>query len=111
ARVQWTPTGTNVPDYPRLAQLWWQYIAEAASGDKTPQEALDGLAEAQDTMRARFERAQVQPKCGPKTSDPRHRAYRLSEPGAPKPKLENEKPQGQTVSYSELIKSWEQERN
>jgi glycerol transport system substrate-binding protein len=28
ARVQWTPTGTNVPDYPRLAQLWWQNIGQ-----------------------------------------------------------------------------------
>ncbi|MEM1362947.1 MAG: ABC transporter substrate-binding protein, partial [Pseudomonadota bacterium] len=26
ARVRWSPTGTNVPDYPRLAQLWWQNI-------------------------------------------------------------------------------------
>ncbi|MCQ2028922.1 ABC transporter substrate-binding protein [Stutzerimonas zhaodongensis] len=110
ARVQWTPTGTNVPDYPRLAQLWWQYIAEAASGDKTPQEALDGLAEAQDTMMARLERAKVQPKCGPKMNEPRDPQYWLSQPGSPKPKLENEKPQGETVSYDELIKSWEQER-
>ncbi|WP_407297389.1 ABC transporter substrate-binding protein [Stutzerimonas zhaodongensis] len=110
ARVQWTPTGTNVPDYPRLAQLWWQYIAEAASGDKTAQEALDGLAEAQDTMMARLERAKVQPKCGPKLNEPRDPEYWLSQPGAPKPKLENEKPQGQTVSYNELIKSWEQAR-
>ena len=22
ARVAWTPTGNNVPDYPKLAQLW-----------------------------------------------------------------------------------------
>ncbi|VXC73338.1 ABC transporter substrate-binding protein [Pseudomonas sp. 9Ag] len=110
ARVQWTPTGTNVPDYPRLAQLWWQYIAEAASGDKTPQEALDGLAEAQDTMMARLERAKVQPKCGPKLNEPRDPEYWLSQPGSPKPKLDNEKPQGQTVSYDELIKSWEQAR-
>lgn len=110
ARVQWTPTGTNVPDYPRLAQLWWQYIAEAASGDKTPQQALDGLAEAQDTMMARLERAKVQPKCGPKMNEPRDPEYWLSQPGSPKPKLENEKPQGQTVSYDELIKSWEQKR-
>ena len=110
ARVQWTPTGTNVPDYPRLAQLWWQYIAEAASGDKTPQEALDGLAEAQDTMMARLERANVQPKCGPKLNEPRNPEYWLSQPGSPKAKLDNEKPQGQTVSYDELIKSWEQAR-
>ena len=42
ARVQWTPTGTNVPDYPKLAQLWWQNIGDASSGAKTPQ-AGDGL--------------------------------------------------------------------
>ena len=23
ARVQWMPAGANVPDYLRLAQLWW----------------------------------------------------------------------------------------
>ena len=23
-RVAWTPTGINVPDYPKLAQLWWE---------------------------------------------------------------------------------------
>ena len=42
ARVQWTPTGNNVPDYPKLAQLWWQNIGDASSGAKTPQ-AGDGL--------------------------------------------------------------------
>ena len=57
ARVQWSPTGTNVPDYPKLAQLWWQYIAQAASGEATPQKALDGLAEAQDRVMERLERA------------------------------------------------------
>jgi hypothetical protein len=36
ARVAWTPTGTNVPDYPKLAQLWWQNIGEAVSGEVTP---------------------------------------------------------------------------
>ena len=41
ARVQWTPTGVNVPDYPKLAQLWWQNIGDASSGAKTPQEAMD----------------------------------------------------------------------
>ncbi|PAU57704.1 ABC transporter substrate-binding protein [Pseudomonas sp. PIC25] len=107
ARVQWTPTGTNVPDYPRLAQLWWQFIAEAASGDKTPQEALDGLAAAQDTMLARLERSGVQGECGPKLNEPRDPEYWLNQPGAPKPKLENEKPKGETVSYDELVKSWE----
>ncbi|TBU73938.1 ABC transporter substrate-binding protein [Pseudomonas daroniae] len=110
ARVQWTPTGTNVPDYPRLAQLWWQYIAEAASGDKTPQEALDGLAEAQDTMLGRLERSNVLGECGPKLNEPRDPQYWFDQPGAPKPKLANEKPKGETIAYEELLKSWEQAR-
>jgi glycerol transport system substrate-binding protein len=37
ARVAWTPTGTNVPDYPKLAQLWWKNVAQAVTGEKTPQ--------------------------------------------------------------------------
>ena len=60
AREQWTPTGTNVPDYPKLAQLWWQNVADAAAGEKTPQQAMDSLAEAQDRVMMRLERAGVQ---------------------------------------------------
>ena len=45
ARVHWTPTGTNVPDYPKLAQLWWQNIGDVNSGAFTPQQAMDRLAE------------------------------------------------------------------
>ena len=33
ARVAWTPTGTNVPDYPKLAQLWWKNVAVAVTGE------------------------------------------------------------------------------
>ena len=28
----WTPTGVNVPDYPKLAQLWWQNIGDVNIG-------------------------------------------------------------------------------
>ncbi|MBS3804899.1 MAG: carbohydrate ABC transporter substrate-binding protein [Oleiphilaceae bacterium] len=108
ARVQWTPTGTNIPDYPKLAQLWWQYIAQAASGEATPQEALDGLAEAQDKVMMRLERASVMDQCGPKLNEPRDPSYWLAQDGAPKPKMANEKPQGETVVYEELLKTWEQ---
>ena len=110
ARVQWSPTGTNVPDYPKLAQLWWQYIAQAASGEATPQKALDGLAEAQDRVMERLERASVQETCGPKLNEPRDPQYWLDQPGAPKQKLDNEKPQGKTVRYEELLKTWEEAR-
>ena len=106
ARVQWTPTGTNVPDYPKLAQLWWQNVADAVTGDKTPQQAMDSLAQQQDKVMARIERSGVQGKCGPKLNPKKDPSYWLNKPGAPKKKLANEKPQGQTVDYDELVKSW-----
>ncbi len=34
ARAQFSPAGSNVPDYPRLAQLWWQNIGDASIGDE-----------------------------------------------------------------------------
>ncbi len=107
ARVQWTPTGTNVPDYPRLAQLWWQNIGDAASGAKTPQEAMTSLAVAQDRLMGRLERAGVLGECGPRLNDQQSRDYWFSQPGAPKPRLENEKPQPITVDYDELVRSWQ----
>jgi len=107
ARVQWTPTGTNVPDYPRLAQLWWQNIGDASSGAKTPQEALTSLAVAQERLMQRLERADVLGECGPRLNEPQSREYWLSQPGAPKPKLANEKPQGITIDYDELVSSWQ----
>ncbi len=106
ARLQWTPTGINVPDYPKLAQLWWQNIGDASSGAKTPQEAMDSLAAAQDKVMARIERAGVQGACGPKLNEEREASYWLNQPGSPKAKLANEKPQGVTVDYDELVASW-----
>ena len=111
ARVQWTPTGNNVPDYPKLAQLWWQNIGDASSGAKTPQAAMDALAAAQDEVLGRLERANVQGECGPKLN-PRTTAeewYKKAETAgtiAPQRKLANEKPKGETIDYDTLIKSW-----
>jgi glycerol transport system substrate-binding protein len=110
ARVAWTPTGTNIPDYPKLAQLWWQNIGETLSGEVTPQQAMDNLAQAMDKVLARLERANVQGECGPKLNPRKGADYWLSQPGAPKPKLANEKPQGQTVSYDKLVQAWREGR-
>lgn len=106
ARVAWTPTGTNVPDYPKLAQLWWQNIGEAVSGEVTPETAMDNLAAEQDKILERLERAGVQGECGPKLNEPRDEKYWLDQPGAPKPKLANEKPKGETVDYDKLLEAW-----
>jgi glycerol transport system substrate-binding protein len=106
ARVRWSPTGTNVPDYPRLAQLWWQNIGDASSGAKTPQEALDALCEAQEQVMSRLERSGVQGDLGPKLNEPQDPQYWLDQPGSPVAKLENERETPETVDYDELIKSW-----
>ncbi|QJB57123.1 ABC transporter substrate-binding protein [Pseudodesulfovibrio sp. zrk46] len=106
ARVAWTPTGTNVPDYPKLAQLWWQNIGEAVAGEVTVSTAMDNLAKEQDKILMRLERADILGECGPKLNKPRDEAYWLNQPGSPKAKLANEKPQGETVDYDQLIKAW-----
>jgi len=111
ARVQWTPTGNNVPDYPKLAQLWWQNIGDASSGAKTPQAAMDALAAAQDSVMERLEKSGVQGACGPKLNKKETAEYwfkKAEKDGtiAPQRKLANEKPKGETVDYDALIKSW-----
>jgi glycerol transport system substrate-binding protein len=106
ARVQWSPTGTNVPDYPKLAQLWWQNVAEAVTGERTPQEAMDNLATSMDRVLQRLERAGIGGECAPKLNEERDAQYWYDQPGAPKAKLANEKPQGETVKYDDLIAEW-----
>jgi glycerol transport system substrate-binding protein len=106
ARIAWSPTGTNIPDYPKMAQLWWQNIGDAMSGDKTPQEALDALCAEQEKVLARIEKSGAQGDIGPLLNEEQDPQIWLDAPGAPVAKLENEKPQGETVNYDELIKSW-----
>lgn len=106
ARTQWTPTGTNVPDYPRLAQLWWQNIGDASSGAKTAQEALNSLCAQQEKIMKRIQRSGIQGDLGPVLNDKKGAEYWLSQPGAPKAKLVNERDKPLTVSYDKLIKSW-----
>ncbi|HKK91242.1 MAG TPA: ABC transporter substrate-binding protein [Desulfobacteraceae bacterium] len=110
ARVAWTPTGTNVPDYPKLAQLWWQNVAEAVTGEKTPQEAMDRLAEQQDKVLYRLQRAKVQKDKGPLLNEKKDPSFWLNKPGSPKAKLADEKPQGKTVAYDSLLEAWKEGR-
>ncbi len=109
ARVAWTPTGTNVPDYPKLAQLWWANVAEAVTGEKTPQQAMDRLAQDQDRVLQRLQRSRAQGDCGPQLNDRKNAEDWLNQAGSPKPKLSNEKPKGETIAYDELLKSWREE--
>jgi glycerol transport system substrate-binding protein len=111
-RVAWSPTGINVPDYPKLAQIWWQQIGDVNSGAFTPQEAMDRLAGEMDQVMARMQKADeaasVYGDCGPRLNEKRDASYWLNRPGSPKAKLANEKPKGVTVSYDSLIRRWNQ---
>lgn len=109
ARVAWTPTGTNVPDYPKLAQLWWQNIGEAVSGEVTVSTAMDNLAREQDKVLQRIERSGVQGELGPKLNPKVDESEWLNKPGSPKAKV-NEKPQGETVDYDSLLQAWREGR-
>jgi len=106
ARVAWTPTGNNVPDYPRLAQLWWTRIDAAVRGRGTPQQVLDDLAATQDQVMARLQEAGLMKRCEPRIAEPKDPEYWLARPGSPKPGLEDEEGRGYTVDYDTLIQAW-----
>ncbi|WP_149285095.1 ABC transporter substrate-binding protein [Halomonas binhaiensis] len=103
---KWTPTGTNVPDYPRMAPLWWENLAPAVSGDISAQEALDNLAGDLDNIMARLARAKIFSTYEPVLNDEVDPEEWLSRPGAPKAKLGDEMPQGTTVPYDEMMEEW-----
>ena len=109
-RVKWTPTGINVPDYPKLAQIWWQQIGDVNSGAFTPQEAMDRLASEMDQTMARMQAADEKAKtyggCGPRLNEEKSAEEWLGKPNGPAAKLDNEKPQGETIAYDELVKRW-----
>ncbi len=111
-RVLWTPTGVNVPDYPKLAQIWWQQVGDVNAGVFTPQQAMDRLASEMDQVMSRMqaadEKAGVYGGCGPRLNDAVAPELWLQKPGSPKAKLANEKPPGKTIKYDELIKRWKQ---
>jgi glycerol transport system substrate-binding protein len=113
-RVMWTPTGVNVPDYPKLAQLWWQQIGDVNSGAFTPQKAMDRLAEEMDLVMARMQEADEKAKtyggCGPRLNKPVDPKEWLGKPDGPKAKLANEKPKGVTMAYEDIVKRWAEKK-
>jgi len=104
ARVLWTPTGVNVPDYPKLSRHWWSNVADAVEGKVTPQQAMTAMAKdmERDMEAMSFEREE----CSPKLNVARYAEYWLDKEGAPKPRLTQEKPPGRTFSYEQSLSSW-----
>jgi len=111
-RVRWSPTGINVPDYPKLAQLWWQQIGDVNSGAFTPQEAMDRLAEEMEAVMARMEAADKANNtyggCGPRLAEAKDPSEWLGKADGPKAKLENEKVPGETMAYEDIVKRWQE---
>ncbi len=109
-RTRWSPTGVNVPDYPKLAQIWWQQIGDVNSGAFTPQQAMDRLAEEMEITMSRMEAADKANNtyggCGPRLGEVKDASAWLGVEGGPKAKIENEKEQGVTVAYDDIIKAW-----
>ena len=107
-RVLWTPTGINVPDYPKLAQLWWQQIGDV-NGVFTPEQAMSRLAAEMDQIMARMQAADEKAKtyggCGPRLNPEKDPSEWLGSPTDQSEKS-NEKPPGETIVYDELIKRW-----
>jgi glycerol transport system substrate-binding protein len=98
-----------VPDYPKLAQLWWQNVATAVTGEHTPQAAMDNLALQMDQVMSRLQRAGMA-HCAPKLNDKKDPSQWLSNNAAPWAKLANEKPKGETVAYEKLLQAWKEGR-
>jgi glycerol transport system substrate-binding protein len=90
--------------------LWWQNIGEAVSGEVTVDKAMDNLAEEMDKVLERIARSKTQGECGPLLNEKKDEQYWLDQPGAPKAKLANEKPKGETVDYDKLIQAWREGR-
>ena len=110
----WTPTGINVPDYPKLAQIWWQQIGDVNSGAFTPQQAMDRLAErngpGHGPHAGRRQEGQGLWRLRPAPQCREGSEANGSARDGPKAKLANEKPKGETIAYDELVKRWAEKK-
>jgi glycerol transport system substrate-binding protein len=109
ARVAWTPTGNNVPDYPRMSRIWWANVSTAIRGEKSPQMAMDSLALEMDDVLADLQRTGMR-HCTPRLNPQLDPKRRLSNKGAPWQKLADEKPRGETIPYQLLLQAWKEGR-
>jgi glycerol transport system substrate-binding protein len=71
---------------------------------------MDNLAREQDRVLMRIARSGVQGDQGPLLNPEKPESYWLNQPGSPKAKLVNEKPQGETLDYDKLLQAWKEGR-
>ena len=76
------------------------------------QEAMDRLADEMDQVMARMqavdEADNVYGGCGPRLNEEKDPSEWLGKEDGPAAKLDNEKPQGETISYDELVQRWQE---
>jgi glycerol transport system substrate-binding protein len=77
------------------------------TGEKTPQKAMDNLADEMDNVMSRLQRAGMA-KCAPKLNAKGDSGKWLSDQHAPWKKLANEKPKGETIDYDKLLTAWKE---
>ena len=106
AARRWTPTGSNVPDYSGMASLWWRQLHPAVAGRISAAEALGNLARTFDRHLQDVGQRQ-QHDCAPRLNPVRDARYWLEQPGAPWPRLDNERPAGRTLPYEEALRAWD----
>jgi glycerol transport system substrate-binding protein len=95
-----------VPDYSGMASLWWRQLHPAVSGKLSASQALGNLALAFDRHLQVVGQRQ-QHACAPALNAPRPAGEWLSKPGAPWPRLDNERPPGRTLPYEEALRAWD----
>lgn len=105
ARNIWTPTGTNVPDYPNMAPLWWQHISKAVEGRQPVDQVMGNLATAMDNALLSLQKTSKS-ACAPRLNTPEPKEVWLNRPGSPKPPRD-ERPPGKTLPYQEAIRAWD----
>lgn len=106
AARRWTPTGANVPDYSGMASLWWRQLHPVVSGRLGADQALGNLARIFDQHLQTLGQSQRHP-CAPRLNAPRAADEWLAGPGAPWPKLDDERPPGRTLTYEEALRAWD----
>jgi glycerol transport system substrate-binding protein len=103
-RNYWTPTGTNVPDYTQLSNLWWKHVGSAVQGAVSVEIAMQQMAQAFDERLQSIGENSVG-KCSPKLNPRSNPQVWLDSPGAPKSPV-YELPKGATLPYGEALRVW-----
>ncbi|TNC82494.1 MAG: ABC transporter substrate-binding protein [Oleiphilus sp.] len=100
----WTPTGTNVPDYTRLSNYWWQYVGEVVNGQRSAADAMQAMARSFDNALDEISRSNDH-ACAPALGPIKGADYWLNQPGAPRKALTDQQAP-ETLDYEEAIRVW-----